>query len=158
MLQYVYKNVSSVSYVCCKCFIYMLYMYHAYVASACYKCFSCFRRILHLFHVECFVFQRYVRRGTWILACVREMEHAQAVPAWLLPRQHSRQLARTRHAEARNGLRSKKARSCSRNAVRTEVVSFPTATSRAVIWHVPRETELQIRAGGARYTMQARAS
>ena len=158
------KNTSR----CCNAYIKMFHMFQMYIASVlsiCVHmfhiyvvstCFNFFRRILHLFYVECFMFQRYVRRGAWIPVCACETEHARAVPhagkrrrlspRGLLPRQCSRQSARTRQARAGNGRLSKKRVHAA--AVRCARRWFPfPPPSRTVIWHVPQETELRIGAG-----------
>ena len=74
MLQEYVPNVSAVSFLCCKYFIWMLHMFHAYVASVCSKCFICFRLISNssISCCKCFMFQRYVKRvmvhalGAWV--------------------------------------------------------------------------------------------
>jgi hypothetical protein len=54
-LQVYVSNVSVVSNVCCKCFIWMLHMLqwlYTYVASVCLKCYCCFKRILQVFYLD----------------------------------------------------------------------------------------------------------
>jgi hypothetical protein len=50
------SNISSVSDVCCKCFICMFHMLqwlYTYVESVCFKCFIYFRRMLQVFFSRC---------------------------------------------------------------------------------------------------------
>jgi hypothetical protein len=47
-------NISSVSDICCKCFISMLHTLqclYTYVASVCFKCFICLKRMLQVFYL-----------------------------------------------------------------------------------------------------------
>ena len=104
------------------------------------------------------MFQGYIRRGACIPACAHETEHTWVVthagrrsPRGLLHRQRSRQSAHTRQAVARNGRWSKKHAHAAAVRCAQRWFAFPPPP-RAVIWHVPWETELRIRAGRARDT------
>jgi len=50
--KYVIPNISAVSDVCCKCFIYILHMLHTYVASVSCGCCICFTHMLQAFHLD----------------------------------------------------------------------------------------------------------
>jgi hypothetical protein len=66
MLQDFIQIVSSVSDICCKCFVWLLHMFHTYVASVYSECFNYFRRMLHqVFHVAIVsCFKRILLDGT----------------------------------------------------------------------------------------------